>query len=115
MEEELRARSPAEAAPLTAESRRVMANVPRGKAIQAYKNLLYLGKNYPKGYDHFRTTLRQAFEKNRQVTDPQQIEKLLGKCDNIAKELRTLYMLRQYKHVNKRCQEDPKKSRMSSN
>ena len=77
--------------------------------------LLYLGKNYPKGYNHFRDTLRAAFEKNKGVEDPQQIQQLLGKCDNIAKELETLYMLRQYKHVNKHCNKEyqPKKQRSS--
>ncbi|KAF0287661.1 LYR motif-containing protein 5A [Amphibalanus amphitrite] len=91
------------------------ANQSRGKVIQAYKNLLHLGKNYPKGYNHFRDTLRAAFEKNKAVEDPEQIRQLLGKCDNIAKELQTLYMLRQYRNVNKHCtREYPKKQRFSN-
>ncbi|XP_037087374.1 LYR motif-containing protein 5A-like isoform X2 [Pollicipes pollicipes] len=90
-----------------------MANASRGKVMQAYKNLLYLGKNYPKGYDYFRDKLRMAFDKNKGVTDPQQIQELLGKCDNIARELETLYMMRQYRVVNKRFREDPRKQRSS--
>jgi len=83
-----------------------MSCASRGQALQAYKNLLTLGRSYPRGYDHFRDKLRAAFDKNRNVTDPAQVTALLGKCDRIAGELRTLYMLRQYANVHKRVSQE---------
>lgn len=66
------------------------------------KRLLYLGRDYPKGYDYFRSRLKRAFMKNRDVTDPEKIEKMLTLGDYIVKELEALYMLRKYRTLKKR-------------
>ncbi|XP_015432022.1 PREDICTED: trafficking protein particle complex subunit 2-like protein [Dufourea novaeangliae] len=49
----------------------------QSKVIQLYKTLLYMGKDYPRGYDFFKQNLRRAFEKNRGERDPEKIEKML--------------------------------------
>ncbi|KFM70629.1 hypothetical protein X975_17812, partial [Stegodyphus mimosarum] len=51
----------------------------RSKVIHLYKNLLFLGKDYPKGFDYFKGRLKEAFMKNKDVTDDAQIEILLAK------------------------------------
>lgn len=74
----------------------------RSRVIELYKTLLYLGRDYPKGYDYFRSRLKRAFMKNRDVTDPEKIEKMLTLGDYIVKELEALYMLRKYRTLKKR-------------
>ena len=50
----------------------------RTKVIQLYKTLLYMGRDYPKGYDVFKRNLRKVFEKNKQERDPEKIDKMLA-------------------------------------
>ena len=61
-----------------------------------------MGKEYPKGYDYFRTRLKGAFLKNRDVTDPAEIQKLIGRGEFVAKEIEALYMLRKYRTLKRR-------------
>jgi len=78
----------------------------RSQAIHLYKQLLYLGKDYPKGYDYFRSKLKNAFVKNRNVSDPGEIKMLLARGDYICKELEALYMLRKYRTLKRRYYND---------
>ncbi|XP_047487595.1 electron transfer flavoprotein regulatory factor 1-like [Penaeus chinensis] len=78
----------------------------RSQVIQLYKNLLYLGREYPMGYEYFREKLKRAFMKNREVTDPEQIKVLLGRGEFVIKEIEALYMLRKYRTMKKRYYED---------
>lgn len=78
----------------------------RGQVVQLYKNLLHLGRDYPKGYDYFRTRLKAAFMKNREVTDPEQVSVLLARGQYIIKELEALYMLKKYRTLKKRYYSD---------
>ncbi|XP_011340096.2 trafficking protein particle complex subunit 2-like protein [Ooceraea biroi] len=50
----------------------------RTKVVDLYKTLLYMGRDYPKGYQYFRTKLRRAFDKNKLETDPEKIDKMIG-------------------------------------
>ncbi|XP_020299251.1 trafficking protein particle complex subunit 2-like protein [Pseudomyrmex gracilis] len=50
----------------------------RAKVIQLYKTLLHMGRDYPKGYQYFRTKLRRAFDKNKAETDYEKIDKMIG-------------------------------------
>ena len=61
-----------------------------------------MGKEYPKGYDYFRVKLKAAFMRHKDVTDPKEIEMLLGRGEYIIKELEALYMLRKYRTLKKR-------------
>ena len=70
--------------------------------------LLYLGREYPKGNDYFRTKLKSAFMKNKDVTDPKHIETLIARGEFVIKELEALYMLRKYRTLKKRYYSDQK-------
>lgn len=79
-----------------------MANRLRSDVVRLYKNLLYLGRDYPKGSAYFRERLRAAFMKNKDVTDPEKISKLVAKGDFVIKELEAMYFLRKYRAMKKR-------------
>nr|XP_045625558.1 electron transfer flavoprotein regulatory factor 1-like [Procambarus clarkii] len=66
----------------------------RPQVIQLYKNMLYLGREYPLGYDYFREKLKKAFLKNKDVTDPEQLKIMIGRGEFVIKEIEALYMLR---------------------
>ncbi|KAB7494248.1 LYR motif-containing protein 5 [Armadillidium nasatum] len=72
------------------------------QVIQLYKTLLFLGREYPMGYDYFRTKLKKAFIKNRNVTDPAEINVLISRGEYVIKEIEALYMLRKYRTLKKR-------------
>ena len=50
----------------------------RPRVIQLYKNLLYLGRDYPQGYDYFRTRCHNAFMKNKDIKGEKEVRM---KCD----------------------------------
>ncbi|MBN3301876.1 LYM5A protein, partial [Amia calva] len=85
-----------------------MANPLRGEVVRLYKNLLYLGREYPKGADYFRDRLKTAFMKNKDVTDPEKIKKLIDRGEFVIKELEALYYLRKYRAMKQRYYEEPK-------
>ncbi|KAH8025114.1 hypothetical protein HPB51_003030 [Rhipicephalus microplus] len=70
------------------------------------ERLLHLGRDYPKGYDYFRSRLKAAFLKNRDVKDPEQLTMLLARGQYIIKELEALYMLKKYRTLKKRYYTD---------
>ncbi|XP_076861037.1 LYR motif-containing protein 5A [Brachyhypopomus gauderio] len=79
-----------------------MTNPLRGEVIRLYKNLLYLGREYPKGAVYFRERLKTAFMKNKDVSDPEKIRKLVDRGDFVIKELEAMYFLRKYRAMKKR-------------
>ncbi|XP_026534040.1 electron transfer flavoprotein regulatory factor 1 [Notechis scutatus] len=83
-----------------------MANPLKYEVLNLYKNLLYLGKEYPKGADYFRTRLKKAFLKNKEVKDPEEIKKLIARGQFVIKELEALYFLRKYRALKQRYYED---------
>lgn len=64
--------------------------------------LLYLGRNYPMGYDYFRSRLKTAFLRNKDETDPQKIQQLVERGQFVVKEIKALYMLKKYRTLKKR-------------
>jgi len=74
---------------------------------QLYKNLLFIGRDYPRGKDYFRTRLKAAFLKNKDVTDPKEIQQLINRGEYVIKEIEALYMLRKYRTLKKRYYDDP--------
>ncbi|KAG7456209.1 hypothetical protein MATL_G00249350 [Megalops atlanticus] len=83
-----------------------MANPLRGEVVRLYKNLLFLGREYPKGANYFRERLKTAFMKNRDETDPEKIKTLIARGEFVIKELEALYYLRKYRALKKRYYED---------
>ncbi|XP_041113356.1 electron transfer flavoprotein regulatory factor 1-like isoform X1 [Polyodon spathula] len=86
-----------------------MANPLRSEVVRLYKNLLYLGREYPKGADYFKDRLKMAFLKNKCVTDPEKIKELIGRGEYVIKELEALYYLRKYRAMKQRYYEEGKK------
>lgn len=64
--------------------------------------MLHLGKDWPQGFDMFRTRLHRAFIKNKDETDPDKIEKMIKHGDFVVKEIETLYMLKKYRTLKRR-------------
>ncbi|XP_016378685.1 LYR motif-containing protein 5B [Sinocyclocheilus rhinocerous] len=67
--------------------------------------LLFLGREYPKGADYSRDRLRAAFAKNKDVHDPEKIKELISRGEFVVKELEALYYLRKYRALKKRYYE----------
>ncbi|XP_032645663.1 electron transfer flavoprotein regulatory factor 1 [Chelonoidis abingdonii] len=88
-----------------------MANPLRGEVLNLYKNLLYLGREYPKGADCFRSRLKAAFLKNKDVKDPEKIKQLISRGEFVIKELEALYYLRKYRAMKQRYYEDDNKNK----
>ncbi|KAF9046817.1 hypothetical protein BDZ89DRAFT_1058286 [Hymenopellis radicata] len=78
----------------------------RTRVIALYKELITLGKEYPDPSYDFTGRIRQMFEKNRNLTDPEEIEKALKFGEYIKNETLALYSLRKYRHL-KRMYPDP--------
>ncbi|XP_020790742.1 LYR motif-containing protein 5B [Boleophthalmus pectinirostris] len=83
-----------------------MANPLRPEVVRLYKNLLYLGREYPKGGDYFRDRLRAAFAKNKSVQDPEKIKELIARGEYVIRELEALYYLRKYRAMKQRYYKD---------
>ena len=65
-----------------------------------------MGKDYPKGYDYFRSRLKEAFLKNKSVEDPEMIRVLVARGKYVMKELEALYYLRKYRTLKQRYYSD---------
>lgn len=66
---------------------------------QLFKQLLYMGKDYPVelgGYDKFSKVLKKKFR-----TTPTADDQALEKGQYIIKELEALYFLRRYRHLKR--------------
>ncbi|XP_066210352.1 electron transfer flavoprotein regulatory factor 1 [Saccopteryx leptura] len=87
-----------------------MANNLRGEVLNLYKNLLYLGRDYPKGADYFKRRLKNAFLKNKDVKDPEKIKELIKRGEYVIKELEALYFLRKYRAMKQRYYSDNKET-----
>jgi len=74
----------------------------RHKVLNVYKQLLFLGKDYPLGYPWFKSRLKNAFMKNREITDPKKIEKCIEQAEYVTKEIETMYYLKKYREMKKR-------------
>ncbi|XP_021569741.1 electron transfer flavoprotein regulatory factor 1 [Carlito syrichta] len=86
-----------------------MANSLRGEVLSLYKNLLYLGRDYPKG-DYFKRRLKTVFLKNKDVQDPEKIKELIRRGEFVMKELEALYFLRKYRAMKQRYYSDTNKT-----
>ena len=74
----------------------------RTKVIQLYKQLIYLGREYPKDPKVMTGKIHDVFMKNSTETDPVKIDELINKGNYIVKELEALYYLRKYRTLKKR-------------
>jgi len=71
-----------------------------------------MGRDYPQGYDFFRSRLKKAFQRNSNISDPEQIHMLVKRGEFVVKEIEALYMLKKYRTLKDRYSMDkyPSKS-----
>ncbi|KAK3326222.1 LYR family protein [Apodospora peruviana] len=74
----------------------------RRQVIAIYKELLYLGREYPLGFTYFRPRLHRAFMANAQLQDEEQIRKGISRAEFVRKEIEALYYLKRYRTLRKR-------------
>jgi len=79
----------------------------RPQVIQLYKNLHWLGREYPAGADFFHSKLKNAFMKNRNETNVEKIQEMIGRGEFVIKEIEALYMLRKYRTLKRRYYDEP--------
>ncbi|KAF7375039.1 Eukaryotic translation initiation factor 1A [Mycena sanguinolenta] len=72
----------------------------RHRSIALYKELHRLGRDHDPGYE-FHKKLRRLFERNRALTDPDDIERAFQMCEYIKQETLALYALRKYRHLRR--------------
>ena len=77
----------------------------RSRVIQLYKQLIYLGREYPKNPEVMTAKIHDVFKRNASESDPKKIEDLIDKGNYIVKELEALYYLRKYRTLKKRYYE----------
>lgn len=66
-----------------------------------------MGKDYPKGFENFRTNLKKAFLKNKDEKDPEKIDKMIAHGQFVVKEIEALYMLKKYRTLKRRYYREP--------
>ncbi|PYI18378.1 LYR motif-containing protein 5A [Aspergillus violaceofuscus CBS 115571] len=77
----------------------------RYQVINIYKELLFLGRNYPLGYDYFRNRLHKAFSSQAHLDNEEQIRKGIARAEFVKKailmEARSYY-LKRYRTLKQR-------------
>ncbi|KAF7715404.1 LYR motif-containing protein [Penicillium ucsense] len=74
----------------------------RRQVIGIYKELLWLGREYPLGFQYFRDRLHRAFAGQAHVTDEDQIRKGIARAEFVKKEVEALYYLKRYRTLKQR-------------
>ncbi|KAL3434307.1 LYR motif-containing protein 5A [Aspergillus tetrazonus] len=74
----------------------------RRQVINIYKELLNIGREYPLGYDYFRTRLHRAFASQVHLKDEEDIRKGIARAEFVKKEIETLYYLKRYRALKQR-------------
>ncbi|XP_038214440.1 electron transfer flavoprotein regulatory factor 1 [Zerene cesonia] len=84
----------------------IMSQPHRKAVLNLYKTLLYLGRDWPQGYDLFRKRLHKVFSKNSEETDPKKIEMMIKHGEFVTKEIEALYKLKKYRTLKRRYYDD---------
>ncbi|KAB2576231.1 Electron transfer flavoprotein regulatory factor 1 [Lasiodiplodia hormozganensis] len=74
----------------------------RYQVIRIYKELLYLGREYPQGYNFFRKRLHNAFASQAGLRDEEQIKRRIERAEFVKKEIEALYYLKRYRALRQR-------------
>ncbi|KAL1894510.1 hypothetical protein Cpir12675_003636 [Ceratocystis pirilliformis] len=69
----------------------------RWQVIQSYKELLFVGKEYPLGFAYFRKRLHKAYTANAHLQNEAEIRACLERAEFVKKEITTLYYLKKYR------------------
>lgn len=70
---------------------------------QLYKELLYIGREYPKGFPYFRTGLKRVFLKKRELDlkDEMALRAAIDHGRFVYRELEALWFLKKYRVLKK--------------
>jgi hypothetical protein len=74
----------------------------RRQVITVYKELLWMGREYPLGYQYFRDRLHRAFASQAHLRDEEQIRKGIARAEFVKKEVEALYYLKRYRTMKQR-------------
>ncbi|KAL4781437.1 LYR motif-containing protein 5A [Aspergillus varians] len=74
----------------------------RRQVINIYKELLYIGREYPLGYEYFRTRLHRAFSNQVHLQNEEAIRKGIARAEFVKKEIEALYYLKRYRALKQR-------------
>ncbi|KAF9439010.1 LYR motif-containing protein 5 [Entomortierella beljakovae] len=83
-----------------------MSSSSRQRVVALYKQLYYLGREYPAGADFFHGKLKSAFIKNKDLSDPVEIQKRIDLGDFVCKEIEAMYHINKYRAMKKRYYEE---------
>lgn len=75
----------------------------KSEVINLYKNLIYLSREWP---TDLKPQIKNAFMKNKNVTDPEEIRKLIGRGEYVSREITATYHLRKYRAMKRRYYND---------
>ena len=64
--------------------------------------MLFMGREWPQGYDVFRNRTKNVFLKNSMETDPEKIQKSIDLGNYVLKEIEALYKLKKYRTLKRR-------------
>ena len=84
----------------------IMSQPHKRAVLNLYKTLLYLGRDWPQGYDLFRKRLHKVFNKNSEEADPKKIKIMIKHGEFVIKEIEALYKLKKYRAMKKRYYDD---------
>eukprot|EP00116_Pleurobrachia_bachei_P014621 sb/3474883/ len=87
----------------------------RRAVIQLYKELHFMGRDYPAGAAFFHQRLHNAFMKNSGETDPDKIDTLIARGRYVQKEIEALYALRRYRAMKQRYYDQEEMERHQRN
>jgi len=73
----------------------------RLQAIRLYKELHRLGREYPDEAYGFNARIRRWFERNRTLTEEEDIKKALAMAEYIRDETMALYSLKKFRHLRR--------------
>ncbi|KAF2427737.1 LYR motif-containing protein 5A [Tothia fuscella] len=74
----------------------------RLQVIKIYKELLFLVREYPLGYDYARPRLHKAFMSQAGVDDEEKIRSGIKRAEFVKKEIEALYYLKRYRALRQR-------------
>ncbi|KAL5598779.1 uncharacterized protein BROUX77_005812 [Berkeleyomyces rouxiae] len=69
----------------------------RHQVIKSYKELLFIGRDYPLGFKYFRDRLHKAYAAKSHLRDEAEIREGLRRAEFVKKEITTLYYLKKYR------------------
>ncbi|KZP00342.1 hypothetical protein CALVIDRAFT_560331 [Calocera viscosa TUFC12733] len=73
----------------------------RHQAIRLYKELHRLGRDYPDAGYGFNGRIRRWFERNRSLTEEEDIKRALAMGEYIRDETMALYSLKKFRHLRR--------------